>query len=520
MSRARVEKAIRVIGRSSGLPVAPHVAARIAELGDLDDVDLAEIAVLLSPGQLSGLAVLPDPLPLPPRAKQAAELRLAGLGAAARRLLLVSALSTSERIDVLMSATAVDVAVALDPEVSQRIVFHDGRFRLASPLARTEIIGSEPKAAIADAHRALARASQHHGLRGEAAWHAHHGAVTARPAPPADLLLLGRRLLRDGSAAGAHAVGRAVSTSADPAMQAQGRLLSGQAALAMGCFDDATTALNAASSSAALQETARTALRAAEGLLAGPAPSSDAMLRVSEQARHLHGAAATAPDRAALQLLDEISEVWWTDVAQVDALHARLFLSTSRAHPAWPWANGRTTLSPLVEAHVRGQHLGFHLIMGDLPEAASILEDAVLRLPMTHIGGGVTGSALGGLESTSPGLAAAFAESFERIRPARVVVYRPEPMPLSTIPAVSRRFRNPVGGDPRPLLDKLTPREQQVADLASRSLSNAEIGARLLISERTVEVHLTSVFRKLGTRSRVELAVLLVRGGPATPPMP
>jgi DNA-binding CsgD family transcriptional regulator len=54
--------------------------------------------------------------------------------------------------------------------------------------------------------------------------------------------------------------------------------------------------------------------------------------------------------------------------------------------------------------------------------------------------------------------------------------------------------------------DDLTAQERQIAEMARDRLSNAEIGARLFLSPRTVEWHLRHVFTKLGIRSRRELA--------------
>ena len=58
----------------------------------------------------------------------------------------------------------------------------------------------------------------------------------------------------------------------------------------------------------------------------------------------------------------------------------------------------------------------------------------------------------------------------------------------------------------------LTSRESDIAELVAQDLTNRIIAARLGISERTVEVHLTNVYRKLGVRSRSGLARLVDRG--------
>lgn len=48
------------------------------------------------------------------------------------------------------------------------------------------------------------------------------------------------------------------------------------------------------------------------------------------------------------------------------------------------------------------------------------------------------------------------------------------------------------------VLDALTPREQDVLALMAEGWSNAAIGARLFLSERTIETHTGSLFAKLG----------------------
>jgi DNA-binding CsgD family transcriptional regulator len=52
----------------------------------------------------------------------------------------------------------------------------------------------------------------------------------------------------------------------------------------------------------------------------------------------------------------------------------------------------------------------------------------------------------------------------------------------------------------------LTPTERQVVQLVSEGLANNDIAARLFVSPRTVQTHLTHVYTKLGLASRVQLA--------------
>ena len=62
----------------------------------------------------------------------------------------------------------------------------------------------------------------------------------------------------------------------------------------------------------------------------------------------------------------------------------------------------------------------------------------------------------------------------------------------------------------------LTPMENDVVRLVREGLGNKDIGARLFISPRTVQTHLTHVYAKLGLTSRVQLVQLSLGGGQNT----
>ena len=62
-------------------------------------------------------------------------------------------------------------------------------------------------------------------------------------------------------------------------------------------------------------------------------------------------------------------------------------------------------------------------------------------------------------------------------------------------------------------LSKLSPREREVAELISQGLLNKQIAFELNLSERTVQVHRSNVFHKLGLRSAAQLGRLFASIG-------
>ena len=110
------------------------------------------------------------------------------------------------------------------------------------------------------------------------------------------------------------------------------------------------------------------------------------------------------------------------------------------------------------------------------------------------------------------------AEARELLREALDAAHRAGARPLADLAETELRA---TGARPRRVvltgLDSLTASERRSAELASQGLTNREIAQALFVTARTVEGHLTNVFRKLQIGSRDELPTAL-RGSVPGPP--
>jgi DNA-binding NarL/FixJ family response regulator len=100
------------------------------------------------------------------------------------------------------------------------------------------------------------------------------------------------------------------------------------------------------------------------------------------------------------------------------------------------------------------------------------------------------------------------------VHAVRVVARGESMLAPSLIARMLNQFtRRPPAGQPPAELAELTERELEVTRLVARGLSNAEIGARLFLSEATVKTYVSRLLAKLGLRDRVQVAVLAYETG-------
>lgn len=145
-----------------------------------------------------------------------------------------------------------------------------------------------------------------------------------------------------------------------------------------------------------------------------------------------------------------------------------------------------------------------------LAEAVSVLEGSEARLEHARA-----------LLSLGQALARAGkpADAREPLRQALDLAHRCD---AALLTEKVRRALIAAGGRPRRTVltgvEALTPSERRMAQLAASGLTNREIAEKQFLTLRAVEAHLSNSYRKLGIRSRDELAEALARSprGPAT----
>ncbi|WP_274622190.1 LuxR C-terminal-related transcriptional regulator [Myxococcus fulvus] len=85
---------------------------------------------------------------------------------------------------------------------------------------------------------------------------------------------------------------------------------------------------------------------------------------------------------------------------------------------------------------------------------------------------------------------------------------------VPSLPGFMMQHEVPTGGAE---LGLLTPREREVLGYVAAGADNLKIAACLSITERTVKAHITSIYKKIGSENRTQLAVLALQLGVQRP---
>jgi DNA-binding CsgD family transcriptional regulator len=169
--------ALALLAASGARRVSTIVAERLFAATAGNPLALAEMPLLLSPGQLAGDEALDEPLPATARVERAFAQRIARLSPGGQSALLLAAASDSEEIDVVVGALArfgLPAAALEEAELEGLLTVEGTHLRFRHPLVRSCAYHGVAAPTRRAAHRALAEAlagaeSEERGDR--RAWH-------------------------------------------------------------------------------------------------------------------------------------------------------------------------------------------------------------------------------------------------------------------------------------------------------------------------------------------------------------
>lgn len=492
---------------TGGRAVAPHVAGRLAAYADGDERIIGEIAAVLTPEQLRGSALLPDPLPLVPSARTGA---LDELSTAELRVLLFAALDPEVQLSELLDAAAVEIDVLLFGRPQEFLRVDRGRARFADERIRSQVLHNATRAERRAAHEALARAALRRGRSPAAAPHHVAADHRRRVELAVPLLAHSEALLISGSAAEAHGVAcNAAEAGGDIAARAWRTAALG--AFWAGALDDAAEGVRRALELDPSDDLASDLARTLRLMQSGP---TDALYSAEETEfifRTLVASTRNAADRMLLMQLGKVYAMAYHDPRAADSLLARTLLSSPASEDrCW---------SPQGAAHRAVSELTALVVAGDLDAGARLIARTASTLPLILPGAGIVAGHVRACLGRAPGVDAELARAYEEIGPRTLSRFDEVPVTdmfaadLAVRAGAAAAMATPLSAPSPPRLAPvpampLSLRQRDVLTGLLRGLSNRAIGEELGVSHRTVEVHATQILRKYGTPSRSALIAL------------
>jgi DNA-binding CsgD family transcriptional regulator len=194
---------------------------------------------------------------------------------------------------------------------------------------------------------------------------------------------------------------------------------------------------------------------------------------------------------------DPSMRFWVPDYVEALLVVGRIDEAADRASE-WEMAARRLRRDRLLAQAVRCRGL-IAAARGDIPAAIGLLEEAVRRHQAV---GDPFGRARAELALGANRRRAKQKRSAREALEAAVARF--EDLGATGWAGVARSELARIGGRSR--LTGLSPSELSVATLVAEGRTNREIASALFLGERTIASHLTSIYAKLGIRSRTELA--------------
>jgi DNA-binding CsgD family transcriptional regulator len=359
--------------------VAPHVACELSRVVGDEPGCVDQTARMLDEEHLLGTALMPDPLPAARAVREA--VGPLGLDDDARRVLLIAAVAVVDRTEVLLAASGINIDTLMAGPAGRHLHLVGGRFRFHHPRIRSIVHEDADLATRTAAHVALADVHRKADEPLVAMWHTALSTLAGDPLLADGLVELAEQHLARGDVHRAHEVAREAASHGTDQVRARAFAVAGRAALWAGHVHDAVAHLRRAThpsdnGSAPGAPDAARPLGIALSLLEG---RPDAVLPDD----------ACGPDRAAIAAARRTIRL--LDGAPGDA--ASILSEVAELAPARPpgwWFDAPDeAMTPLAEAHLRVAQSYLALRLGDITEAASVLDDAVERLPVALAFGGL-----------------------------------------------------------------------------------------------------------------------------------
>ncbi len=243
--------------------LSQYVVSRLVAEASGNPLVLAEMTAQLTPAQLAGTAILPDPLPAAGSLQQMFSRRLESLSPSARLLLAVAAAEPTARYSLICDAAR---RLGVDPATTESEVVGLADFgatvTFRHPLVRSVAYHSVPVAHRRVIHWTLAELTDAGEQPDRVAWHLAMAATGPDDALATQLAQAAERARdRGGYAAAATFLARAAELSVDDQLRCDRILAASEAALTAGRLDQARALLDQAQAGAASDSQLATALR-------------------------------------------------------------------------------------------------------------------------------------------------------------------------------------------------------------------------------------------------------------------